>query len=181
MNSTKAHDPVKKPSGMKQLMKQYGYSALGVYLALSCIDLPLCFIMVRSVGEEKIEEYKDKFWQLFGYESRLKNKKDEPATDEDKEDDSKFLGYFSSTVVAQFIVAYGIHKSLIFIRLPITAAITPGIVSKLNSWGFKIGAKPMATYAENAAKSYKQKANATIKKELGSTATKKQRWWSFFF
>ncbi len=39
-------------------------------------------------------------------------------------------------------LAYAIHKSFIFIRVPITAAITPKVVKTLRSWGWNIGKMP---------------------------------------
>ncbi len=36
-------------------------------------------------------------------------------------------------------LAYAIHKSFIFLRVPLTAAVTPKIVKKLRSWGWNIG------------------------------------------
>lgn len=37
------------------------------------------------------------------------------------------------------LLAYGVHKSLFFIRIPITLAITPRIVKMLRARGWKIG------------------------------------------
>lgn len=42
----------------------------------------------------------------------------------------------------QLLLAYGVHKSLIFIRIPITVAITPKVVKTLRGWGWKIGKTP---------------------------------------
>ena len=41
----------------------------------------------------------------------------------------------------QLALAYAIHKSFIFLRVPLTAALTPKIVKKLRSWGWNIGKK----------------------------------------
>ena len=38
----------------------------------------------------------------------------------------------------QVALAYAIHKSLIFIRVPLTAAITPRVVKVLRTWGVDI-------------------------------------------
>lgn len=42
----------------------------------------------------------------------------------------------------QLALAYAIHKSFIFIRVPLTAAVTPKIVKTLRSWGWNIGKMP---------------------------------------
>lgn len=36
-------------------------------------------------------------------------------------------------------MAYAIHKSFIFVRVPLTAAVTPKIVKTLRGWGWNIG------------------------------------------
>ena len=39
----------------------------------------------------------------------------------------------------QLALAYAIHKSFIFIRVPLTAAVTPKVVKVLRGWGWDIG------------------------------------------
>lgn len=39
----------------------------------------------------------------------------------------------------QLALAYAIHKSFIFIRVPLTAAVTPKVVRVLRGWGWDIG------------------------------------------
>lgn len=39
---------------LKKLSKEYGWTAVGVYLALSALDFPFCFLFVRVVGTETI-------------------------------------------------------------------------------------------------------------------------------
>lgn len=39
---------------LKKLSREYGWTAVGVYLALSVLDFPFCFMLVRFVGTEKI-------------------------------------------------------------------------------------------------------------------------------
>lgn len=62
----------------------------------------------------------------------------------------------------QLALAYAIHKSFMFIRVPLTAAITPKIVRTLRSWGWDIGkrttkeAKAVKKAAYAASKSSKK-------------------------
>lgn len=42
-------------------------------------------------------------------------------------------------LATQLALAYAIHKSFIFIRVPLTAAILPKVVKVLRSWGWKVG------------------------------------------
>lgn len=39
---------------LKKLSREYGWTAVGVYLSLSVLDFPFCFLLVRMVGTEKI-------------------------------------------------------------------------------------------------------------------------------
>ena len=39
----------------------------------------------------------------------------------------------------QLALAYAIHKSFIFIRVPLTVALTPKVVKVLRGWGWDIG------------------------------------------
>lgn len=39
----------------------------------------------------------------------------------------------------QLALAYAIHKSFIFIRVPLTAAVLPKVVKVLRGWGWEIG------------------------------------------
>lgn len=53
--------------------------------------------------------------------------------------------FVHSGLATQLALAYAIHKSFIFIRVPLTAAVTPKIVKVLRSWGWNIGKrKPKA-------------------------------------
>jgi len=39
----------------------------------------------------------------------------------------------------QLALAYAIHKSFIFLRVPLTVAVTPKVVKTLRGWGWNIG------------------------------------------
>jgi N-terminal acetyltransferase 2 len=39
---------------MRKLSREYGWSALGVYLALSAVDFPFCYLLVRYLGTDRI-------------------------------------------------------------------------------------------------------------------------------
>ena len=41
----------------------------------------------------------------------------------------------------QLLLAYGLHKSLMIFRIPLTVAVTPKIVKVLRSYGFNLGNK----------------------------------------
>jgi hypothetical protein len=39
---------------LKKLSREYGWSAVGIYLALSVLDFPFCFLLVRTIGTDRI-------------------------------------------------------------------------------------------------------------------------------
>jgi hypothetical protein len=57
-------------------------------------------------------------------------------------------------LATQLALAYAIHKSCIFVRVPLTAAVTPKVVKVLRSWGWQIGKRPLKG-AKDAAKAVK--------------------------
>lgn len=148
--------PVAPKGGIKQLMSKYGYSALGIYLGFSFIDLPLSFLLVHSAGSDKIEELQGTVMGWFGYTSDpvenaplesapVENAPVENAPVETEQPTEGWRSYVSPTLLTEFGIAYALHKSLIVIRLPLTAAVTPSVVAMLQRWGFKIGNKAVTT------------------------------------
>jgi len=57
-------------------------------------------------------------------------------------------------LATQLALAYAIHKSFIFIRVPLTAAVTPKVVKILRGWGWDIGKR-----TTKEAKALKRAAN----------------------
>lgn len=47
-------EPTGVKARLKKLSKEYGWVALGVYLGLSALDFPFCFLAVRLAGPERI-------------------------------------------------------------------------------------------------------------------------------
>ncbi|OGM42024.1 peptide alpha-N-acetyltransferase Nat2 [Aspergillus bombycis] len=136
---------------LKALSREYGWSALGVYLLLSAMDFPFCFAAVRFLGVEKIGYYEHVVVEAFKgaigtvlpsvQEEQFKEETN-PRTDSSKSDlegstVEKKLDEGAS-LWTQVALAYAIHKSLIFIRVPLTAAITPKVVKVLRQWGWDI-------------------------------------------
>jgi hypothetical protein len=53
---------------LKKLSREYGWSAVGVYLALSALDFPFCFLAVRMLGTDRIGRWEhnvvEAFWKV---------------------------------------------------------------------------------------------------------------------
>ncbi|CAG8089510.1 unnamed protein product [Penicillium salamii] len=131
---------------LKKLSREYGWAALGVYLALSALDFPFCFAAVRLLGVERIGHYehvvvsfvKDKFKAVWPTTEESEGQGKLVEAEERNKDEA--------SIWTQLVFAYAIHKSFIFIRVPLTAAILPKVVKTLRGWGWNIGKrKPKST------------------------------------
>ncbi|KAK6951021.1 hypothetical protein Daesc_007550 [Daldinia eschscholtzii] len=150
---------------LKKLSREYGWAALGVYLGLTVLDFPFCFLLVRSVGTERIGAIEH--WVVSNvsklipqsvrtrwreYREALKEAERESRGDTEISEKAEMAGWgveeaeerhkAEASLGTQLALAYAVHKSFIFLRVPLTAAITPKVVKVLRSWGWKIGKRP---------------------------------------
>ncbi|KIW05094.1 uncharacterized protein PV09_03651 [Verruconis gallopava] len=148
---------------LKQLSREYGWAAVGWYFALSALDFPFCFLAVRALGTERIGQWEhaviDSIKAIIGipFPGLMKDtggasKDVEEQNEAEKREGHVVSGSHSSstedleadskaTIWTQLALAYAIHKSFIFIRVPLTAATLPKVVKVLRSWGWNIGKK----------------------------------------
>ncbi|KAL8742966.1 MAG: hypothetical protein Q9190_004626 [Brigantiaea leucoxantha] len=153
---------------LRKLSREYGWSALGVYLLLSALDFPFCFLAVRWLGTDRIGRWESAivstFWKLVQYpwesgqnsqpveSEKLRKKVEEyaeidpgadavgvPAYDHGVKEAELLNKSENASIWTQLALAYAIHKSFIFIRVPVTAAILPKVVKTLRRWGWDIG------------------------------------------
>ncbi|KAJ4265418.1 DUF1279 super [Fusarium torreyae] len=159
-----AEEPKGLTAKLKKLTKEYGWATVGVYLGLSVLDFPFCFLFVRIVGAEtigKVEHYVvssvkamipdsvrevwHTYWQSF-------RKAEAKALGDDDISEKMEMATWGvekaeernradASLATQLALAYAIHKSFIVFRVPLTAAVTPKVVKILRSWGWKIGKK----------------------------------------
>ncbi|KAK7512107.1 hypothetical protein IWZ03DRAFT_316862 [Phyllosticta citriasiana] len=145
---------------MRKLSREYGWVALGVYLGLSVLDFPFCFLAVRMLGTDRIGRWEHAviqgFWDLvhvaFPDLHKGQPKAEEVLTPTEAghvedgaahrvDEANKSNTGDEATIWTQLALAYAIHKSFIFIRVPLTAAVTPKVVKVLRRWGWDIGKK----------------------------------------
>ncbi|EPS34110.1 hypothetical protein POX_a00909 [Penicillium oxalicum] len=158
-SQSQAQAQAQAPQGLSQrlrtLSREYGWAALGVYLGLSALDFPVCFVAVQLLGVDRIGHWEHVIvtsvknavhavwpseWSQSG-----KRQPDEDGTKGDNEE-SESERREKASIWTQLALAYAVHKSLIFIRVPLTAAATPKIVKVLRRWGWDIGKrKPKST------------------------------------
>ncbi|CRL19008.1 unnamed protein product [Penicillium camemberti] len=134
---------------LKKLSREYGWAALGVYLGLSALDFPFCFAAVRLLGVERIGYYEH---VVIGFvKDKLKTVWPQTQSPETEDGQGQLAqaeerNQEEASIWTQLVFAYAIHKSFIFIRVPLTAAVTPKVVKILRRWGWDIGKrKPKST------------------------------------
>lgn len=159
-----APQPQSLSARLKKLSKEYGWAAVGVYAALSVLDFPFCFLLVKIVGTEriaKLEHYvvsavkqvipESAQNRWHEYWRSVKQAEMEALGDDEISDKVEMVGWGveeasqrnkeGASLATQLALAYAIHKSFIFIRVPLAAAVTPKVVKVLRSWGWNIGKK----------------------------------------
>lgn len=151
---------------LRKLSREYGWAAVGVYLGLSALDFPFCFAAVRLLGVDRIGHFehmvvqtvKDALHTVWPQrETTPSNQGEREALDrqgglaqaEERHQEEasmwspctcSFLSHrVNLGIWTQLALAYAIHKSFIFFRVPLTAAVTPKVVKTLRRWGWNIG------------------------------------------
>lgn len=158
-----AEESLSLSARLKKLSREYGWAAVGIYLSLSVLDFPFCFLLVRTVGTERIAYLEDivvhnvqkvipERVQAWWREYRQAAKEAKRERTGEVGDELDVIGHGvaeaeqrtkqeGASLATQLALAYAIHKSFIFVRVPLTAAITPKVVKVLRSWGWQIGKK----------------------------------------
>ncbi|TGO66110.1 hypothetical protein BOTNAR_0068g00250 [Botryotinia narcissicola] len=147
---------------MKKLSREYGWSVVGVYIFLSAADFPFCYLLVRTLGTDRIGEWEHTITSSIKsiipesikttfHEWRVAMQKaSHDVTGSDKLGDGVEMAGWGveeaeernkrdASLGTQLALAYAIHKSFIFIRVLLTAAVTPKVVRTLRGWGWDIG------------------------------------------
>ncbi|KIV88358.1 hypothetical protein PV10_08049 [Exophiala mesophila] len=198
---------------LKKLSREYGWSALGVYLLLTAADFPFCFLAVRLLGTDRIGHWEHvvietvKSWVKWPLpataqtqlnsagdliEEALRIDGDKASTEQhttsprlleegqeqhDDADEVEDHGYkaaqaansgANASIWTQLALAYAIHKSFIFIRVPLTVSITPKVVKTLRGWGWNIGKVPSRKGIQGSSSSPGSSSGATGVNTKGS-------------
>ncbi|KAG9236209.1 hypothetical protein BJ875DRAFT_457034 [Amylocarpus encephaloides] len=155
-------DPTTLGGRLKKLSREYGWSVVGVYFVLSVLDFPFCFFLVRYLGTDRIGGWEEAFISAAkriipesvketwtNWRSAMK-KGEQDATGGDIVNETVEMASWGveeaqarnkrdASLATQLALAYAIHKSFIFLRIPLTAAVTPKVVKILRGWGWDIG------------------------------------------
>lgn len=144
-SETPEPEPTSAYARFKLLAKKYGWYAFGMYWILSTIDFTLSFVLVHSLGAERIEPILAsslrtyRTWRHGEEETKRLEEEDVKRREEvKKETEGKKGGYWGSRMFwAEVLLAYTIHKTaLLPIRAGLTAAWTPKVVKWLRARGW---------------------------------------------
>ncbi|KAI9483671.1 MAG: hypothetical protein EXX96DRAFT_606641 [Benjaminiella poitrasii] len=116
-----------KLSKTKLFMKKYGYVGISVYLIIGAIDLTTTMTVISVKGANRVKEAEQYVTNIFkGWVGLPVNK-----------EVIKGQQYEKPSLTSIFVIAYGIHKTLLLpLRLSLTAAITPPLVKRLTRLGW---------------------------------------------
>lgn len=150
---------------LKELSRKYGRAAIAVYFGISLIDYGVAFAAVHALGTERIGAYEDALFSTMkdwtGYKKKTVNQVQQALEGVVQDTASQAHeatggggGAGKASLWTEAVIAYGIHKALfIFIRIPVTVAITPSIVKSLVKRGWKIGPASARVAVETGSRS----------------------------
>ncbi|RQM05254.1 hypothetical protein DH86_00001785 [Scytalidium sp. 3C] len=123
--------------------------------------------LLRILPEGVKEQWKEFRKWISNTVASVTGKKEQKVPDDQSGwgvEEAEKMNKKDASLATQLALAYAIHKSFIFIRVPITAAITPKVVRVLRSWGWDIGKRTTPEVrainrAANAAKAKKTKSS----------------------
>ena len=126
---------------LKNLIKSYGWYALGVYLVFSALDFAVAFAAINLLGADYVAgvaaSVKASIYNIFS------SKQAERGLEE--LDSSHAQGNVAAPnghegLYAMLVLAYTVHKTLFLpVRVGLTAAFTPRLVTWLKSRGWAGG------------------------------------------
>jgi hypothetical protein len=123
---------------LKQLIKSYGWYALGVYLLVSALDFGVAFVGINLLGAEYVSRVAASAKSMV---TNLISKPAEPGLDEVEVTKNLQSTEGHEGLYAMLVLAYTVHKTLFLpVRIGLTAAFTPRLVAWLSRKGWAGGA-----------------------------------------
>jgi len=121
---------------LKDLIKRYGWYALGVYVVLGAIDFGISFAGIQVIGAEKVSHWTHQakeavtgvIWpdRNAPAHAEVEMPRDHPALQGGREG-----------LIAMIFLAWTVHKTVFMpFRVGLTAALTPRLVKWLTSRGW---------------------------------------------
>jgi len=129
--SSTSEDNASITQRLKTLIKTHGWYTLGVYGVITVLDFTLCFATVYFLGADQVNRLVQPLRSLV---DNILHRETDPAESKDVDPLSSPSGYDGLYAIA--ILAFGIHKLLLPVRVGLTAALTPKLVGFLTARGW---------------------------------------------
>ena len=121
---------------LKQLIKSYGWYALGVYLLLSALDFGVAFVGINLLGAEYVSRVAASAKSMA---TSLISKPPEPGLDEVESTKNIQSTEGHEGLYTMLVLAYTVHITLFLpVRIGLTAAFTPRLVAWLSRKGWAV-------------------------------------------
>jgi hypothetical protein len=136
--SPDAKEPLTLSQRLRELVKSYGWYAVGVYAAVSAADFAVAFIGVNLLGAEYVSSLaaSAKMW-LYNL---VYSRPPEPGREEMDEMSKIVATGGQESLYAMLLLAFTVHKTLFLpVRIGVTAAFTPRFVKWLRAKGWAGG------------------------------------------
>ncbi|KAJ3035089.1 hypothetical protein HK097_004293, partial [Rhizophlyctis rosea] len=153
--STATTDPPQPPPkrDFRSLAREYGPLALTVYLTMSFLTFCACFASITFLGvdQTKIRAALDSIKQTLGFHVPTPTEiaAREAESQLEQKESAKWMQYLPEWTrdpavrvhMTNFLLAMGMTKLFMPVKLGITAAVVPGLAKKLRGMGFNLGQK----------------------------------------
>ena len=137
-HSPDAKEPPTLSQRLRELIKSYGWYAVGVYAAVSAADFAVAFIGVNLLGADYVSSVaaSAKTW----LHNLVYSRPPEPGREEMEEMSKIVASGGQESLYAMLLLAFTVHKTLFLpVRIGVTAAFTPRLVRWLRAKGWAGG------------------------------------------
>ena len=137
-HSPDAKEPPTLSQRLRELIKSYGWYAVGVYAAVSAADFAVALIGVNLLGAEYVSSVaaSAKMW----LHNLVYSRPPEPGREEMEEMTKVVATGGQESLYAMLLLAFTVHKTLFLpVRIGVTAAFTPRLVKWLRAKGWAGG------------------------------------------
>ncbi|KAG9007591.1 hypothetical protein FRB94_013607 [Tulasnella sp. JGI-2019a] len=131
-----ANEPTSLSGRLKNLIKLYGWYALGMYIAIGVVDFGVAFACIHFIGAERVSHWTTQAKEFITSMIHPDRNAPEHAEVDMPESHAASKGGREG-FIAMILLAYTVHKTLFLpFRVGLTAAFTPKLVNWLTMRGW---------------------------------------------
>lgn len=146
---------------LKQLIKVYGWHALGVYIILSVVDFSVAFGLINLIGATHVARFTaatKAYVADYVPDIHISMPWSRPESPEDVGRERPAGG--DGSLYTMIVLAYTVHKTVFLpVRVGLTAALTPPLVRwlRMRGWAGPGGARRAADHYKQRVKDFKDR------------------------